>query len=184
MTSLSNSYDVVLFSLSILVTGRSLMSISSLVLELQKLWAPIWALPKIWRLGQVRDRKFETSISNKMLLNAAKCQGYSFYCFWVITGKPRGRVKSPLGILFCHNELIMILRQDFQLPNIIKMASERKQLYSRSSFSSLARLFLIFVTWLLGVTIMILVSHKDTLLKLVCEICDKQKKGFCSLSQI
>ena len=89
-----------------------------------------------------------------------------------------------MGILFCHNELIMILRQDFQLPNIIKMTSERKQLYSRSSFSSLARLFLIFVTWLLGVTIMILVSHKDTLLKLVCEICDKQKKGFCSLSQI
>ena len=26
-----------------------------------------------------------------MLLNAAKCQGYSFYCFWVIKGKPTGR---------------------------------------------------------------------------------------------
>ena len=23
-----------------------------------------------------------------MLLNAAKCQGYNFYCFWVIKGKP------------------------------------------------------------------------------------------------
>ena len=22
-----------------------------------------------------------------MLLNAAKCQGYNFYCFWVIKGK-------------------------------------------------------------------------------------------------
>ena len=28
-----------------------------------------------------------------MLLNAAKCQGYSFYCFWIIQGKPRGSVK-------------------------------------------------------------------------------------------
>ena len=26
-----------------------------------------------------------------MLLNAAKCQGYSFYVFWVIKGKPTGR---------------------------------------------------------------------------------------------
>ena len=25
-----------------------------------------------------------------MLLNDAKCQGYSFYCFWVIEGKPTG----------------------------------------------------------------------------------------------
>ena len=25
-----------------------------------------------------------------MLLNAAKCQGYNFYCFWVIKGKPTG----------------------------------------------------------------------------------------------
>ena len=25
-----------------------------------------------------------------MLLNAAKCQGYSFYRFWVIKGKPTG----------------------------------------------------------------------------------------------
>ena len=25
-----------------------------------------------------------------MLLNAAKFQGYSFYCFWVIKGKPTG----------------------------------------------------------------------------------------------
>ena len=27
-------------------------------------------------------------MSNKMLLNAAECQGYSFYPFWVIKGKP------------------------------------------------------------------------------------------------
>ena len=38
-------------------------------------------MSNIWRLGQVRDNKFGTNVSNKMLLNAAKCQGYSFYRF-------------------------------------------------------------------------------------------------------
>ena len=38
----------------------------------------IRALPNIWRLGGVRDTKFGTDVSNKILLNAAKCQGYSF----------------------------------------------------------------------------------------------------------
>ena len=32
----------------------------------------------IWRLGRVRDTKFCTDVSNKIILNAAKCQGYSF----------------------------------------------------------------------------------------------------------
>ena len=35
------------------------------------------------------------NVSNKMLINAAKFQGYSFYRFWVITGKPTGGVKYP-----------------------------------------------------------------------------------------
>ena len=30
-----------------------------------------------------------------MLLNAAKCQGYSFYRFWVIKGKQRGKTTPP-----------------------------------------------------------------------------------------
>ena len=49
---------------------------------------PVWVLPNIWRLGQVRNTKFGMNISNKILPNAAKCQGYSFYSFWVIKGKP------------------------------------------------------------------------------------------------
>ena len=36
------------------------------------------------------DTKFGTNVSNRMLLNAAKFQGYSFYRFWVIKGKPTG----------------------------------------------------------------------------------------------
>ena len=52
---------------------------------------PVWVFPNIWGLGQVRDTKYGTYVSTKMLLNAEKCQGYSFYCFWVIKGKPTGQ---------------------------------------------------------------------------------------------
>ena len=49
---------------------------------------PVWVFPNIWRLGRVMDTKFDTNVSNRMLLNATKFQGYSFYLFWVIEGKP------------------------------------------------------------------------------------------------
>ena len=49
---------------------------------------PVWVLPNICRLGQVRDTKFGANVSNKILLKAAKCQGCSFYRFWVIKRKP------------------------------------------------------------------------------------------------
>ena len=51
---------------------------------------PAWVLPNIWGLTLFIDTKFDTNVSNRMLLNAAKFQGYSFYCFWVIKGKPTG----------------------------------------------------------------------------------------------
>ena len=87
--------------------SKLLMSISSLVLGLWKNFykgltrnletenTPAWVLPNIWRLGRVRDTIFGTYVSNKMLLNAAKCQGYSFSRLWFIKGKPTG-VKLPL----------------------------------------------------------------------------------------
>ena len=57
-----------------------------------KIWnTPVWALSNIWRLGQVRDTKFSKNVSNIILLNATKYQGYSFHRFWVIKGKPTGR---------------------------------------------------------------------------------------------
>ena len=101
-----NFFDV-LFLLSSLVTGPSFISISSLALEL-------------WQFSFIRDgleiRKSEIPSSEffpmseewgipnlartslKMLLHAAKCQGYGFYRFWVINGKPVGEglgVKLP-----------------------------------------------------------------------------------------
>ena len=51
---------------------------------------PVNVLLNIWRLGGVMDTKFGMNVSDRMLLNAAKFQGYSFYSFWVIKGKPTG----------------------------------------------------------------------------------------------
>ena len=48
---------------------------------------PVWFLLNIWRLGRVRDTKLSMYVSNKILLNSTKCQGHSFYYFWVIKGK-------------------------------------------------------------------------------------------------
>ena len=56
---------------------------------------PVCVLHNISRLGQVRDTKFDMSVSNIILLNAAKYQGNNFYCFWVIKGKPVGGKITP-----------------------------------------------------------------------------------------
>ena len=52
---------------------------------------PIRVWLNIWRLLQASNTKFGANVSNKMLLNDAKCQGYSFYRFWAIKEKPTGR---------------------------------------------------------------------------------------------
>ena len=56
--------------------------------------------------GWVRNTKFGTNVSNKMLLNATKFQGYSFYRFWGIKGKPKlpptpPRLGLKKNIIFC-----------------------------------------------------------------------------------
>ena len=70
---------------------------------------PVWVLLNIWRLGKVRDTKFGTIVSNKMLLYATKCQRYRFYCFWVIKEKPIGGVKlSPPPRLRLNKEVLFL----------------------------------------------------------------------------
>ena len=67
-------------------------------------WPEIWKseitssefCPISERLGQVMDTKFGTNVSNKILLNTAKFQGYSSYRFWVIKGKPTGGVGGKI----------------------------------------------------------------------------------------
>ena len=61
---------------------------------------PVWVLPNICRLGQVRNTKFGKDVTNEMLQNAAKCQGYSFYRFWVIMGKPTGGVEGKITTIW------------------------------------------------------------------------------------
>ena len=88
-----NFFGVVLFLLSSLVTVPSFMSIPSLVLELWQFFfirnpeignIPVLVFPNIWRLGRVKDTKFGTNVSNKILLNATKYRGkincYHWFC--------------------------------------------------------------------------------------------------------
>ena len=77
-----------------IITGSGIMTIffyKGLTRNPEIRKSPVWLLPSIWKLGRVMDAKFGTNVSNIILLNAAKFQCYSFYCFWVIKGKPTGR---------------------------------------------------------------------------------------------
>ena len=84
-----NFFDVAVFLLSSLLTGGPRFNINIITgsgvmtiivykeltrnPEIKNL--PIWILPNIWRLGLLRDIKFGKNVSDKKLLNAAKCQG-------------------------------------------------------------------------------------------------------------
>ena len=75
-----------------IITGSGVMTIFSnkeLTKNPEMGNTPIWDLSSIWRLWQVKDTKFGKNVSN-VLLNNAKCQGYSVYHFWVIKVKPTG----------------------------------------------------------------------------------------------
>ena len=107
MASSSNFLEVVLFLLSSLVTGPSFMSISSLVLELWQFYF-IRDWPEI-RKSEIPSSEFCPMsgdggelwipklawmflIEYYWMLQHAK--GYSFYCFWVIKGKPTGGITT------------------------------------------------------------------------------------------
>ena len=42
---------------------------------------PVWFLSNIWRLEKIKDAKFGTNISNKMLMNAVKCQFLPYFSY-------------------------------------------------------------------------------------------------------
>ena len=63
---------------------------------------PVGVLPNKLRLGQVRDAK----IGNKMLLNAAKFQGYNFYRFRDIKGKPPPTQIRFKNSIFSKNKVV------------------------------------------------------------------------------
>ena len=82
-----------------IITGSGIMTIfyyKGLTRNLDIGNTPVWVFPNNWRLGLVKDTKFGTNISNRILLNATKFQGYNVYRFWVIKRKPTGGIKlSP-----------------------------------------------------------------------------------------
>ena len=74
-----------------IITGSVVMTIyfyNGLIRNSEIGNTPVWVLLNIWKMGRVIDTKLRMDVSNKMLLNAAKCQGQSFYRFWVVKGKP------------------------------------------------------------------------------------------------
>ena len=81
-----------------IITGSGIITIffyNGLTRNMEIGNTPVWVLPNIWKLGQVMGTKFGTNVSNRMLLNAAKFQGYSFYRFLVIKRKPTGGLYYP-----------------------------------------------------------------------------------------
>ena len=104
-----NFFNVVVFLLSSLITGPSLISISPLVLEswqfsfitgltrnLEIGNSPVLILPSIWRLGWVREIKFDTNFFNEKLLNAVKCQSHiQLLTFLIHKGKTKGKKLLP-----------------------------------------------------------------------------------------
>ena len=74
-----------------IITGSEVMTIffyEGLTRNLEIRNILVWVFLNIWRLGKANNIKFGTNISNEMLLNAPKFQGYSFYRFCVIKVKP------------------------------------------------------------------------------------------------
>ena len=98
MTSSSIFCDIVFVSLVLfsycfkfdvnIITGSGVMTVffcKGLTSNWESQNTPLWVLPNIRRLGRVRNTKFGMNISDKMLLNTSKwqgySQGYSFYIF-------------------------------------------------------------------------------------------------------
>ena len=81
-----------------IVTGSGIMTISfykGLNRNTEIGYIPVWVLPNIWRLEWFENTKFGRNDSIKILLNAAKYQGYKFYRCGVIKGKSTGSKITP-----------------------------------------------------------------------------------------
>ena len=75
------------FHVNIMTGVTKIFACKGLTRNLEIVNTPVWVLPSIFRPGEVRNTGFGPNVSNKMLLNALKCQGYDFYRFLVIKGK-------------------------------------------------------------------------------------------------
>ena len=92
-----------------IITGSGVMTI----FVYKELKYPRLNFAQYLETRQIIDTKFGTNVSNKMLLNIAKCQGYSFYRFWAIKEKPTGREENWRW--FLNNQTL--LKQNLQAIN-------------------------------------------------------------------
>ena len=67
------------------------------------------------------DTKFGTNVSNRMLLNAANFQGYSFYRFRVIKGKPTTPSQIPLTETHINRDQIHHIRNNWFFSNFFSL---------------------------------------------------------------
>ena len=110
MTSSSNFFDVVLFLFFFvkfsywskfhvnIITGSGVMTIffcKGLTRNPKIGNTPVWVLPNIRRLGGVWDTKFGKSVSNEMLLNAAKYQVRAFTVSELLRENQQGGTITP-----------------------------------------------------------------------------------------
>ena len=94
---------------------------------------PVGVLPNIWRLGRVKNTKFDMNVSNKILRNSAKCQGYSFYRFWVIKRKPTVCKSTPtqpprLGLRDIQRSMSLLLDTRFHIWLIMTLYYKMRQI--------------------------------------------------------
>ena len=76
----------------------------------------VWVFPNIWRRGELGTPNLARMSLNKMLLNTAECQGYSFCSFWVIKGKPiRRRAVYPVIVLSFLYGKVFISSQEIKM---------------------------------------------------------------------
>ena len=74
-----------------------------------------------------------------MLLNSAKCQGYSFYRFWVIKGKPTGGKITPplhpprLGLRDIQRSMSMLLDTRFHIWLIMTLYYKMRQIFQNTT---------------------------------------------------
>ena len=98
-----------------IITGSSVMTIllyKGLTRNPEIGNTPIWVLPNTWRLGRFRDTTSGTNVYNEMLLNAAKCQGYNFYRFWVSKGKTTSGLDYPPPYTHTHTRTPRLLPEN------------------------------------------------------------------------
>ena len=69
------------FSTNIVIDSRvmTIFIYNGLTRNLEIGTIPVYVLPNVWTLGQVRDSKFGTNVSNKMLLVTARFYLYNVH---------------------------------------------------------------------------------------------------------